>query len=216
MKVIVTGPRTILNTGEPVVIDRWTAYMVNGRRSLGGMLRDVTGTVHGASFISIHTEIVLDHRNEPRMWSQRQRTPHSSYETFGPGGQKLIDRATMTELQKQGGFDTVWSALFTAPDTVRGRSTDSIRQGIQDLETALRYSREALELALMIEDGIVTVVPIRHDEKHIPKLTNPHGTSYDRHPQWFQASARLVVDGNQIGWLTSTGQPVRYLEEETP
>ena len=135
---------------------------------------------------------------EPVYWLWRRDDYHGPRVSFTDGANKILTRFLAAEIQRRGGFDAVWAALFPATLHPAGerRYADELRRRADLIE------RRA-ELTEMAAEGLLTFTPVpaklvNRDADRLPTFKmfgrGEHGSR--------SAPTELaMLNGEQVGWL---------------
>lgn len=145
-------------------------------------------------------------RGEPLHLSAYRRVTEGSWsrEPFTEAATKAL-HAGIVPLIARYGFDRLWRECCQV-------GGGNVRGGIDDAERYLAWWRDRGELVDMFEAGMVDLVPVDDQAgmftrgERIPPVAVYHHVASS--VSYREVSARVMVGGEQVGWMTRSGELV--------
>ena len=165
--------------------------------------------IGGAPYGRLLIELVDDGTGEPAV--SVERFERYGWEPLGKCAAPLR-RDIVVALQRAGGFDAVFDAIFRSVQRDEYGSLSIVDERLDALRAHIAWFEDCRRLAEGVVDGTIDVRPIAtHDQTDwqrrdvtVPDYRWRNGETLDTGVP----TARLWLDGEQIGWLSERGNPV--------
>lgn len=160
--------------------------------------------------MDLHRREGPERAREPWVTVSR-RMPGGSYvdHCFPTKGRDLIAHAVGRALHVQGGFEAIWQRTFVVSRLAD--VTERLQREADTVAADAEYLRACARLAADIaaSPGAFTfpIVPSRADtvdDRNLKVKTLSPGYR----PDWSRPSCRVMLGGEQVGWLAGNGVPV--------
>jgi hypothetical protein len=200
VKVDVAGPRT-----TPFTIDvKYARYERGHRQAWGYVAFPESIKVGGAEVKHLRVEI-SDWSKEHNVYVSRLV---SGYERLPDSGSALVAKAVNVEIQKAGGWTALFEKLLRENETGTYGGLKAAQDARDYAQKILDYSTEVLRLTEDFAAGMFDIVNVVErfevDRSRVWQLNSP--SYHTKAVEQEKPVAAVHLDGEQIGWLTGTGQ----------
>lgn len=205
-------PFKLVVPGKPALVVHFTSASVRdpGERKLMAEVFKTRVRIGACECYGLRIEL-RDHWNDEVSWVHAERALSEDgvlCSALTASALPLLRKAVAEQLRQYGGFNRAWLAVF-------GSSRYHDSTDADDNATALRrvavWWDRCADLRRLIEEG--APVEYRNDplphSRHQRQIGVPN-TSSSRHGdwQWATVNVRIMLAGEQIGWVTSDNELV--------